>query len=159
MSNSRVGSCANMSFAVTRLFGVTRKPGVCSWVSRPMWCEYRIVNIESAAFSCCVCPISIPRRGKSRLLPKVSCEVSILERRCKDRFDAVEGVHGFGFKNKARGSSKMKPICSWSAVTVVFLHSNMMFGVGIDGYYIRYIGVTRQSNRRECVSNGCSVLG
>jgi len=64
----------------------------------------------------------------------------------------------FGFENKARSSSKIKPVRSTSAVTVVLAHSNMVIGEGIGGYQIRYVVVTRRRNRRKRVSNGDSEL-
>jgi len=74
VSNRRLCSYTVMSFAITRFCGIRRKPVVCSLIPRPMLAEYRIVNVKSAAFSGCICPISISRRGDSRLFPKINFE-------------------------------------------------------------------------------------
>jgi len=137
VSNCRVCSGAVMAFAITRLFGVARKPGVCSCIPSPMRSEHRIVTIESAAFPSCVCPISIPRGGDGCLLPKISFEGFFLEGCREYLFDTLKSVQRFGFENKARNSSMIKPIRSRSALTVVLVHSNMVIDEGIDGYQIR----------------------
>jgi hypothetical protein len=99
--------------------------------------KHGIVNIESAAFLGCVCPVSIPRGGDSGLFPKIGFEEFFLERCCKNSFDTLESVQWFGFKNETGNSSKIKPIRSRSALTVVLVHSNMVICMGTDGYQIR----------------------
>jgi hypothetical protein len=126
-----------MTFAITRLFGIARKPGVCSCIPSPMRSKRGIVNVQSVSFSGCVCPIRIPRGGDSRLFPKISFERFFLEGCCEYGFDTLESVQRFGFKNKTRNSSKIKPIRSGSTITVVLVHSNMGICKGTDGYQIR----------------------
>jgi hypothetical protein len=40
-------------------------------------------------------------------------------------FDALERVKWFGFKNKTSSSSRISPIRSRGAITVILVHSNM----------------------------------
>jgi len=72
--------------------------------------EYWVVNIHTAALSGCVYPIKIGRGGNVRRLPKISFEGFFLKGCCQYSVDALEFVQGFGFKNKGRGSSEIKPI-------------------------------------------------
>jgi len=74
--------------------------------------KHRIVNVKSAALSGCVCAISIPGGGDSRLFPKIGFEGFLLQGCCKYGFDTVEGIQRFRFKNKAGGSCEIKPICT-----------------------------------------------
>jgi hypothetical protein len=96
--------------------------------------EHGIINIKSAAFSGCVCPISIPRGGDSGLFPKLVFEGFFLEDCYKYSFDTIEGVQRFGFKNKTRCTGEIKPIHLLDAGTVILLHSNMGIYAGTDGY-------------------------
>jgi hypothetical protein len=72
--------------------------------------EHGIVNIESAAFSGCVCPIRIPRGGDSGLFQKLVFEGFFLEGCYKYSFDTIEGIQRFGFNNKTRCTAEIKPI-------------------------------------------------
>jgi len=157
-SDCRMCSGAVMAFAIARLFGVARKPGVCSCIQSPMRSKHRVVNLESAAFPSCVCPISIPRGGDRGLFPKIGFEGFFLEGGCEYLFDTLKSVQRFGFENKRRSSGKIKPIRSRDAPTVVLVHSNMVIDEGTDGYQIRKVVVIRRRNCRKRVSNGSLML-
>jgi len=134
VSNCWVCSCAVMSFAVTEVFRVTGKPRMCFCISSPMLSEYRIVTIESATFSGCVCAVSIPRGGSSRLFPEISLQRFLLNGCCKYTLDTLEGIQTFGFQSITREAGKIKPIGSWYRDTVVLLHSIVAIYVGTDIY-------------------------
>jgi hypothetical protein len=125
-----------MPFALTRFIGIGGKPGVCSRIPSPMRSEHTIINIESASFSGCVCPITIPRGGDNRLFPKIRFKGFFIEDRCEYGFDSIESVQSSGFKNKTKDSCEIKPIRLGSTVTVVLVHSNMEICKGINGYQI-----------------------
>jgi len=91
-SDCRMCSGAVMAFAIARLFGVARKAGVCSCIPSAVRSKHRIVNVESAAFPGCVCPISIPQGGYSWLFPKISFEGFFLEGCSKYLFDTFKSV-------------------------------------------------------------------
>jgi len=99
--------------------------------------KYRVINVKSAVFSGSVCPVTIPRGGDNRLLPKIGFKGFFLEGCCEYRFNTFESVQRFGLKNKTRGSSEIKPILSGGSVTVVLVHWNMVIYEGTDGYQIR----------------------
>jgi len=133
VSNRWMYSCVVMSFAVTGVFRVTGKPGMCSQISSPVWSNHWVVNVQTSALRGCVCPISILTGGNNQLFPKIHCERFLLEGRCKYSLDAVWSVQWFRFENKAMGSSKINSIGSWSTVTVVLVHSNMGIHEGTAG--------------------------
>jgi hypothetical protein len=132
-----MSSVAIVTFAIAQLFGIARKRGVCSCILSPMRSKLRIVDIQSASFSGCVCPINIPKGRDSRLFPKISFERFFLEGCCGYSFDTLECVQRFGFQDKTRNSTKIKPVRSGSTITVVLVHSNMEICEGTDGYQIR----------------------
>jgi len=101
-----------------------------------MWSKHEIVDIEST-FSGCVRPACIPRGGYSRLFPIIGFERFFLEGCRKYGFDTIEGVRRFGFEINARDSSEIKPIRSSGKVTVVLVHSNIVFYKCTNRYQIR----------------------
>jgi hypothetical protein len=71
-----------------------------------------VVNLKSAAFSGCVCPIRISRGGDSSLFPKIDLEGFVLGGCHEYSVDIIVSVHRFEFKKKTRDSNKIKSIRS-----------------------------------------------
>jgi hypothetical protein len=100
VSNCRMGPGAIMTFTVTRFFRVAREPGVYPCISSPMGSEYGFVNIESAAFPGCVCPISIRRNGNSGLFPKYASRGSSSKDAVSIASILSTAFNGFGSKTR-----------------------------------------------------------
>jgi len=60
---------------------------------------------------------------------------------CKNGSNTVEGVQRFRFKNKTRGSGKIKAIISGSTITVIFWHRKMGIREGCDGFRMQQVVV------------------